>query len=201
VKGINDLIKKALEMRGQGLNTGEIAEDLNVSMETATWLLTRPKLEEGGKPRDIYIDWSSIGRSSQRIKFISWALADLCLETLEEGDQEVDVVLGVATNGIPIGSLVADELGAKFGIIHPKKDIKDGENVRSFLSSNFSDVDGKKCIVIDDIITTGKTAKGTIELLTDNGAKVIAIAVIIDKKGLEVIDDVPIKSLIQVERI
>ncbi|VUT27138.1 MAG: orotate phosphoribosyltransferase-like protein [Candidatus Methanolliviera sp. GoM_asphalt] len=201
MKGINDLIKKALEMREHGLNTGEIAEDLNVSVETATWLLTRPKLEEGGKPRDIYINWSSIGRSSQRIKFISWALADLCLETLEERDREVDVVLGVATNGIPIGSLVADELATKFGIIHPKKDIKDGENVRSFLSSNFSDVDGKKCIVIDDIITTGKTAKGTIKILKENGAKVIAIAVIIDKKGLEMIDNVPIKSLIQVERI
>jgi len=199
MKGIDDLIKKALDMREKGLNTAEIAEDLNVSLETATWLLTRPKLNKEAKPRDIYIDWSNIGRSSERMQLVAEMLADLAIETVEFYD--IDVVLGIAINGIPLGALVANDLGKKFGIIHPKQQVVEDDESRSFLSSNFSDVDGKKCILVDDIITTGRTAKETLDHLKSVGADVILMVVIIDKSGINSIDGIPIKSLIHVETI
>jgi len=200
MKGIDDLIKKALDMRGKGLNTAEIAENLNVSLETATWLLTRPKLSEETKPRDIYIDWSNIGRSSKRMRLVAEMLADLAIDTVDIRD--VDVVLGIAINGIPLGALMADVLDKKFGIINPKQEIsEDDESSRSFLSSNFSDVDGKKCIIVDDIITTGRTAKVTLNHLKSVSADVLLMVVIIDKKGISSIDGVTIRSLIHVETI
>ncbi|HIH39999.1 MAG TPA: orotate phosphoribosyltransferase-like protein [Halobacteria archaeon] len=199
MKGIDELIKKALNLREKGLNTAEIAEDLNVSLETATWLLTRPKLSDETKPRDIYINWSNIGKSSVRMRLVTDMLADLAIESVDI--HEIDVVLGIAINGIPLGALVADALGKKFGIIHPKQQIIEDNESRSFLSSNFSDVDGKRCIVVDDIITTGRTAKETLNHLKSIGADVLLMAVIIDKRGISSIDGTPIKSLIHVETI
>lgn len=43
MKDIDDLIQKAVELQSNGLVTGQIAEELNVSRETVTWLLTRSK--------------------------------------------------------------------------------------------------------------------------------------------------------------
>jgi len=199
MKGIDELIKKALDLREKGLNTAEIAEDLNVSLETATWLLTRPKLSDETKPRDIYINWSNIGESSVRMRLVTDMLADLAIESVDI--QDIDVVLGIAINGIPLGALVADVLGKKFGIIHPKQQIIEDNESRSFLSSNFSDVDGKRCIVVDDIITTGRTAKETLKHLKSTGADVLLMVVIIDKSGVSFIDGTPVKSLIHVETI
>ena len=48
---IDELVKKAMELRNKGLRSGEIADELNVSSETATWLLTRPTKEA---PKDIF---------------------------------------------------------------------------------------------------------------------------------------------------
>jgi orotate phosphoribosyltransferase len=46
VNNIEDLIQKALELQSYGLVTVQIADELNVSRETATWLLTRSKKGE-----------------------------------------------------------------------------------------------------------------------------------------------------------
>ena len=41
MKNINDLIQKALELQQSGLSEGQIADELNVSGETASWLLAQ----------------------------------------------------------------------------------------------------------------------------------------------------------------
>jgi len=54
---------------------------------------------------------------------------------------------------------------------------------------------------VDDIITTGRTAKETLNHLKSIGADVLLMAVIIVKRGISSIDGTPIKSLIHVETI
>ena len=46
MKNIDDLIDGAAELAEQGLSKGEIADELNVSRETARWLVGR-----SGTPR------------------------------------------------------------------------------------------------------------------------------------------------------
>ena len=61
MKGIEDLIQKAVELQSNGLITGQIANELNVSRETVTWLLNRSKKEVLSlAPKDISVNWSSI---------------------------------------------------------------------------------------------------------------------------------------------
>ncbi|MDI6860117.1 MAG: orotate phosphoribosyltransferase-like protein [Methanocellales archaeon] len=191
---IDELVKKAMELRNKGLRSGEIADELNVSSETATWLLTRPTKEA---PKDIFVDWSKIGLSSQRMRYIASALTDMVLESL---DEDIDVVVGVALSGIPFASLVADELGAELAVFLPSKH-RAKQDVKGTFSHNFAQVEGRKCIIIDDVITTGATMQETVEVLEELGAEPLAISVMIDKKGLESVAGVPLHSLIKMGRV
>ena len=122
MKTIDELIQKAVELQAGGLSTGKIADELNISRETATWLLVHAKKRDTtAVPKDIYIDWSNIGRSSTRQRLIAGAMIDLILDSLDETDQCIDVVVGVALSGIPLANLVADEIGCEFTTYHPNK--------------------------------------------------------------------------------
>jgi orotate phosphoribosyltransferase len=59
----------------------------------------------------------------------------------------------------------------------------------------------KECIIIDDVITSGRTLEEVVEYLDEHGAKINAIAVLIDKKGTEEIAGVPVVSLLKVLRV
>ena len=43
MKRIEDLFERAKKLKEKGLTTGEIADELNVSRETALWLLTKAR--------------------------------------------------------------------------------------------------------------------------------------------------------------
>lgn len=202
MKNIEDLIQKAVELQNNGLVTGQIADELNVSRETVTWLLTRSK-KEGAvpAPKDISVNWSSIGKSATRLHYISLALCDMVLETLEKTNTEVEVVVGIAGNGIPLASMMAYELGADFAIYHRK-----GQDIvhtvhRGTISRNFGSVAGKNCVIVDDVITTGSTSMEVIEQLGEMDAKPRVVAVLVDKKGADTISNVPIQSLVKIVRL
>jgi len=201
MKGIDDLIREAMELKRKGLRSGEIADELNVSRETATWLLSRAEKKKAPAPKDIFINWSQIGRSSQRMNLTSSALADMVLESLPEAN--IEVVVGIVLSGIPFATLVAEELGADLAVLHPKKQRWEPEkqNVKGTISHNFAPVEGKKCIIVDDVVTTGATTQEAVELLEELGANPLAIAVVIDKKGLDSIAGVPLLSLIKIGRV
>ena len=100
-----------MKSQSYGLITGQIADEQNVSRETATWLLTRSKKgETTPAPKDIFVTWNSIGKNAPRLHKVSLALCDMVLKTLEKTNTEVDVVVGVANSGIPLASLMAYEL-------------------------------------------------------------------------------------------
>ncbi len=191
---LNDLISKAQELREKGLRSGEIADELNISRETATWLLTRSKSSQEPVPKDIYVNWSEIGQNAERLRFVSLALVDMILET---GDP--DVVIGVALSGLPLATLVADEIGAELAVFVPQKQ-KGSENdgVKGSFSQNFADIAGKSCAIVDDVITTGSTAIELIESIKEMQATPLSVAVLINKKGIDQVQNVPIRSLVQI---
>lgn len=200
MKNIRDLIKEALELKQSGLAEGQIADELNVSRETATWLLAHsPKGDVTQAPKDIYVNWSSIGRSSRRLGLMSSALSNLVFECLESPGDNIEVVVGVALSGVPIASLIAEELDAELSVFQSNKHSSGGSG--GMLSQNFSTVSGKKCIIVDDVITTGSTIKEVISILKSKKAIPTAIGVLIDKKGFDSIEGVPVCSLLRVSRV
>jgi len=51
------------------------------------------------------------------------------------------------------------------------------------------------------VVTSGATIEETVEYLDEHGAKINAIAVLIDKKGTDEIAGVPVVSLLKVIRV
>ena len=199
------LIQKAQELRKHGFTTGEIADELNVSMYTARWLtLQKPTEEKSEAPTDFAINWKSIGGNSARLRYVSSALSDM---TLEHG--EADVICGIAVSGIPFATMMADVLEDMTGlesslaIFHPNKHRKDSDATddEGTISTNFGSVEGKKVVIVDDVITSGKTAREVIHTVRDLGGEPICVVVLIDKAGLSEIEEVPVESLIKVSRL
>lgn len=204
MKTINELIQKAVELQAGGLLTGQIADELNVSRETATWLLVHAKKGDvTAAPKDIYIDWSNIGRSSNRQRLIAGALTDIIIECLSKTEHDVDVIVGVALSGIPLANLIADELGCEFSTYHPNKQKMEAESkeIKGTVSQNFAQVEGKNCILVDDVVTSGTTLREAVAVLEGLGAKPVAIAVLVDKKGIDEISGVPLNALLRVTRV
>mgnify|MGYP002349204982 CR=1 FL=1 len=154
-------------------------------------------------PVDFAINWNSLGGSSARLRYVSAALSDM---TLNHG--QADVIVGIAVSGIPFATMMADFLETEEGcetslsVFHPIKHMKDDEkDQEGAISQNFAQVKDKKVIIVDDVITSGRTVKEVINALIDQGAEPIAVAVLIDKVGISEIEGVPVESLIKVSRL
>lgn len=185
MKEIETLIKKAFKYKESGLTDHEIAEELNVSKETAVWLLSKGKEK---KPEgDVKIGWRSIGVYPSRMGFISDALCDVVLEECEK----VDTVVGIAINGIPYATFVADKLGLELAVFRPHHE-KSGA-----FSSNYASVNGKNIVLVDDVVGTGDTFRSAINATKDEKGKPVLCLSILNKKSQNSIGGVPLRALIR----
>lgn len=195
----NKLIEKATELRNKGLTTGEIADELNISKDTTQWLImqmtTVSKTKQKQKPDDFAINWKTIGSSSARMQFISSALSDMALE---EGS--IDAVVGITVSGVPFATIMAEILDAELAVFHPIKHMKN-ESAQGALSHNFANIKNKTIVIVDDVITSGATITDAINVCKTNGAKPLAVTVLVDKKGIDDLNNVPIKSLIKINKV
>jgi len=151
---------------------------------------------EKGAPKDIYVDWSSIGSNPKALKNISLAMAEIVKKEISD----IEVVAGIAVSGLPLATIIAEELNVDLAVIRPRKHLwePDKKPKSGFILSNFAKVAGKKVLIVDDIATTGTTIRETIELLESMRAKPIGAIVVIDKKGLHQVKGIPVRSLIRV---
>jgi len=195
---VEDLIERAKKLKERGLTTGEIAAELNVSKETAMWLLAKAR-KDLVPPSDVYVDLRRIA-NPVRMRCIATILANMIKENIKD---KPEVVVGVATSGIPIATMVAEELNAELSMYYPKKLKWEGDQLRigGIFSENFAKVDGKKCVIVDNVITSGSTIKETAEQIKNREGEVLGAAVIIDKKGLDKIDDFPVLSIFRIVRL
>jgi len=210
MKNVDDLIESAAELAARGLSKGEIADELNVSRETASWLVERsgttpqqteepaqPPANGVSGPQDIHVDWSAIGRDSKRMNHIASAMADM----LAKHGEDVDLTIGIEKAGGPIATLVARELETDLGTYTPAKhqwEEGDIEELGGTFSRNFAGIRDRECYVVDDIVTSGTTMRETIEAIRAEGGEPLACVVIADKQGVEELEGVPVYSLLQV---
>ena len=200
MKNVDSLVTEAAELAESGLSKGEIADELNVSRETSSWLIDRatPDTEtppdRSQSPHDIHIDWSTVGQNGRRLDHLGGMLADV-LST----DGPADLVVGIEKAGVPVATAVASELEVDLSTYTPRKhrwEEGDIDEYSGSFSHNFSTVDGADCYVVDDMITSGTTISETVEAIENEGGNVVGCAVIVDKSGMDRVDDVPVRSLI-----
>ena len=91
-------------------------------------------------------------------------------ELVQEKFGSVSVVAGVATAGIPQGVLVAQELGLPF--IYVRSKAKE-HGTGSLIEGEFSP--GQRVVVVEDLISTGKSSLQAVNALRDAGCEVAGL--------------------------
>ena len=191
MKSVKELAEKAMELRKKGLDVKEIATELHLSTNTIEWLLTKG-IEEEEAPKDVRIGWRSIGIFPYRISKISEIMTDVILEDMEKRDFDVDAIVGILINGIPFATFIAEELGVEMIIYRPHPKREEGA-----FSSNYAHIEGKKVVIVDDVISTGETmAKAIEDIRKANGDPKLAV-VMVNKTPRDEIDGVPLRGLIR----
>ena len=95
--------------------------------------------------------------------------SELCNVVFEKF-ADAEVVVGVATAGIAWGAMVADQLKLPFVYVRPKpKEHGLGNQVEGELK------EGQKAVVIEDLISTGKSSLQVVDVLKEKGIAVMGM--------------------------
>jgi orotate phosphoribosyltransferase len=89
--------------------------------------------------------------------------------------EKIDVVAGPTTGGIILAYEVAGQLGVR-GIFAEKE----GAYQRVF-KRGFSIKPGERVLIVDDILTTGKSIREVLSLVKEQGGEAIGIGVLVDR--------------------
>jgi orotate phosphoribosyltransferase len=200
MSSLDDLIARAKVLLSEGHSPGQIADELSLSMETVTWLLTQAK---GGSaaPKDVHIDWTAVSSQAPLLDGIAQMLLNRYYTAEKDpASPAADVIVGIALSGIPLATVISVQEATKLAIYHPSKQ-NTSEHPIGSISGNFAAVADERCIIVDDVITSGNTMREVVKYLKKHGAVPVAIWVIFDKRGIKDIDGVPVYSLFKISRI
>ncbi len=119
----------------------------------------------------------------------------LCKELakrLKELEVDYDFVIAPAIGGIIVSYETARHLGVR-GIFAERV------NGNLTLRRGFEIEQGEKAIVVEDVVTTGKSTRETIEVVKRHGGEVVAVGSLVDRSGGKVDFGVPFTTLWRLE--
>jgi orotate phosphoribosyltransferase len=89
---------------------------------------------------------------------------------------KIDVVIGPAMGGVTIAYELARQLGVR-GIFTERVDDK------VQLRRGFGLKPGERCLIAEDVVTTGKSTREVIQAVKEAGAQAVACSCLIDRSG------------------
>jgi len=104
---------------------------------------------------------------------IRTAIRQTFAEQIEEKFSNVEVIAGVATGGIAIGALVAEQMGLPF--IYVRSSAK-GHGLGNQIEGAYQE--GQRVVVIEDLISTGGSSLQAVEALKAANINVLGLAAI-----------------------
>lgn len=118
--------------------------------------------------------------SSKGIKAIATAFA----QTIIDSNVEFDVLFGPAYKGIPLATATAYALGdlspkhADVQYSFDRKEAKDHGEGGNIVGAPLK---GKRCLIVDDVVTAGTAKREAIEKIRKEGGEVAGIVVALDR--------------------
>ena len=189
VLSIEELKVLASNLMKEGLNTQQIADELSLSQDTITWLLTGTG--EDDRPSDVRIGWRTLGVRPSRLSAVGSIMADVADE--EVGYDNVDTVVGISINGIAFAYEAARVLESDMTVF---RTTDEGSGSGS-LSNKYGQVAGRRVVIIDDVLSSGMTMSKTINSIREAGGDVVLAIVLVNKTTRNEIDDVPLRGLVR----
>jgi orotate phosphoribosyltransferase len=125
-----------------------------------------PFLWASGWKSPIYCD----NRVSLSFPVIRTYIRQQMVKLVQEEFGTPEIIVGIATAGIPQGVLIAQELGLPFAYVrsapkdHGRQNIIEGEVG-----------EGQRAVLIEDLVSTGKSSLNAISALKDKGVEVVGL--------------------------
>ena len=152
------------------------------------WLEASGTLKRGhfqlssGLHSPAYVQCALLLQSPERARRVGQALAEKVAST------QPDSVLSPAMGGLIIGHEVAEALGVPFRFVERSAGVMK-------LRRGFSLRPGERIVIVEDVITTGRSSLEEVAVVRESGAHLSAIASILDRTGGRHAFDVPFLSL------
>src|SRR5512145_3554425 len=148
MSSLDDLISRAKGLLAEGHSPGQIADELSLSMETVTWLLTQAK--GTAAPKDVHIDWTAVSSQGPLLDETAQMLLSRYYLSCPGGCESpaAEVIVGIALSGIPLATIIAVQEATQLAISHPAKQNTSDKPTGSF-SGNFAATGGQRCIIVD----------------------------------------------------
>ena len=117
---------------------------------------------------------------------------DLLAAALGDAVPEIDLVVSPAMGGLIIGHETARALGTPFLFTERA----DGEMV---MRRGFAVAPGQRVVIVEDVVTTGKSTREVISILEGDGAEVVGLASMVNRSGImNPFDPKPYRALLEV---
>ena len=186
---VDELRNTVANLKKEGLNSQQIADELSLSQDTVAWLASTGAANDE-QPEDIRIGWRTIGARPVRTEAMASIFADVIIEEIED---DVDTIVGISLNGILFAYEIAKFLDVEVSI---HRNVEGGPGLGS-LSNKYSQVNGKRVVIIDDVLSSGTTMRNTISMMKEVGAEVKLCMVLVNKTTLNEIEEVPLRGIIR----
>ena len=135
------------------------------------------------KPGILFYDVTTLLRDAEGFKLVIDSLASPYLNA------GISLVVGVESRGFILGSAVADRIGAGFVPVRkvgklPSATIRatyDLEYGSDSLEMHRDAIEpGQRVLIVDDLLTTGGTARATVDLVKQLGGIVVGVAFLVE---------------------
>ena len=132
-------------------------------------------------------------RCLDEFDFFTFSVLTLILFVLRSdgnGGVTFDIVFGPAYKGIPLGAVVSSALYSDFGVdvgfAYNRKEAKDHGEGGSLVGAA---LEGKKILIVDDVITAGTAIRESFEELHVAKAQVVGVVIALDRAEVRALDD------------
>lgn len=140
-------------------------------------------LLSSGKHSNRYIQCAKLIQNPKFCKEV----ADIIAKKVKEKGLKVDLCIGPAMGGI----IIAYEVARSLGVDAIFSERVDG-NMQ--LRRGFEVKDGMNVLLVEDVITTGKSSFETVKLIEENNAKVVCLSSIVNRSSKDSINGLEIIS-------
>ena len=141
-----------------------------------------------GKHSDKYVQCAKLIQNPKYCEEVAKIIA----EKVKQAGIKVDVCVGPAMGGIIIAYEVARALGVD--AIFTER-----ENNEMTLRRGFEIKEGQKVIIVEDVITTGKSSFETVDVIKAHGGDVVALTSIVNRSHADEINGLPLISAVKIE--
>lgn len=133
-----------------------------------------------------YVQCARLFESPRRAETVGRLLADRCR------DLAPDLVVGPALGGIVIAHEVARALDTRCLFTERQEGAM-------ALRRGFAIGPGERVLVVEDVITTGKSSREVLQVVESAGGRVVGFGCAVDRLGADTLSDRPLRGLVRIE--